>query len=176
MAFQLSPGVNFSEVDLTTVVPSVASSDGAIAGIFKWGPIGERVLIDSENLLAQRFGNPTNSNPETFFTAANFLAYGNRLYVSRAGKTTGATPQVYANTTDTGDTTFSNVFTCTTTSLLIGRLYAWNPVIVFEVDAKLFDCILLIPAKTDTTNVCWESTNQLVRAQCSTIFSVLDNL
>ena len=120
MAFQLSPGVNFSEVDLTTVVPSVASSDGAIAGIFKWGPIGERVLIDSENLLAQRFGNPTNSNPETFFTAANFLAYGNRLYVSRAGKTTGATPQVYANTTDTGDSTFSNVFTCTTTSLEVG--------------------------------------------------------
>ena len=29
MAFQLSPGVNVSEIDLTTIVPSVATSIGA---------------------------------------------------------------------------------------------------------------------------------------------------
>ena len=33
MAFQLSPGVNVTEFDLTTVVPAVATSDGAIAEI-----------------------------------------------------------------------------------------------------------------------------------------------
>ena len=120
MAFQLSPGVNVTEIDLTTVVPAVATSDGAIGGVFRWGPIGERTLIDSENVLAQRFGKPTNFNAETFFTAANFLAYGNRLYVSRAAKTDGATPQVFANTTDTGNTSFSNVFTCNTSGLEIG--------------------------------------------------------
>jgi len=92
MAFQLSPGVNVSEIDLTTVVPTVATSDGAVAGVFRWGPIGQRTLVDSENQLVSRFGKPTNHNPETFFTAANFLAYGNRLYVSRAAKTTGSTP------------------------------------------------------------------------------------
>jgi hypothetical protein len=90
MAFQLSPGVNISEIDLTTVVPSVATTDGAIGGIFRWGPIGERVLVDSEKTLVQRFGKPTNLNAETFFSASNFLAYGNRLYVSRAAQTTGA--------------------------------------------------------------------------------------
>jgi phage tail sheath protein FI len=118
MVFQLSPGVNVSEIDLTTVVPAVATSDGAIGGVFRWGPIGERVLIDSENLLAQRFGKPTNFNAETFFTAGNFLAYGNRLYVSRAGKTTGSTPQSYANTT--AETTPSNVFTTNTSGLEVG--------------------------------------------------------
>jgi hypothetical protein len=92
MPFQLSPGVNFSEIDLTTVVPTVATSDGALAGVFRWGPIGQRVLVDSENLLVSRFGKPTNHNAETFFTAASFLAYGNKLYISRAAKTTGSTP------------------------------------------------------------------------------------
>lgn len=118
MAFQLSPGVNVSEVDLTTVVPAVATSDGAIGGVFRWGPVGERVLIDSENLLAQSFGKPTNHNAETFLTAGNFLAYGNRLFVSRAAKTDGATPTLFANTT--ADTNPSNVFTCNTSALEVG--------------------------------------------------------
>jgi phage tail sheath protein FI len=96
MAFQLSPGVNVSEIDLTTVVPAVATSDGAFAGVFRWGPIGERVLVDSENQLVARFAKPTNFNPETFFTAANFLSYANRLWVSRAGDTDGSTPYVIA--------------------------------------------------------------------------------
>ena len=46
MPFQLSPGVNITEIDLTTVVPAVATTDGAIAGVFRWGPIKDRVLID----------------------------------------------------------------------------------------------------------------------------------
>ena len=107
MPFQLSPGVNFSEIDLTTVVPTVATSDGALAGVFRWGPIGQRVLIDSENSLATRFGKPTNFNAETFFTAANFLSYGNRLYISRAGKTTGTTPSALALGV-TGNSTVGN--------------------------------------------------------------------
>ena len=32
MAFQISPGVNVSEIDLTTVVPSVLTTAGAFAG------------------------------------------------------------------------------------------------------------------------------------------------
>lgn len=90
MAVQLSPGVNVSEIDLTTIVPSVATSTGAIAGLFRWGPVGQRVLIDTEDRLVARFGKPTNHNAETFFSAANFLSYTNALYVSRAANTTGA--------------------------------------------------------------------------------------
>jgi len=39
MAFMLSPGVNFSEIDLTTIVPAVGTTEGAFAGDFIWGPI-----------------------------------------------------------------------------------------------------------------------------------------
>jgi phage tail sheath protein FI len=90
MAFQVSPGVSVSEIDLTTSVPGVSTTVGAFAGVFRWGPVGERVLIDSENKLVDSFGRPTAYNPETFFTAANFLSYGNALFVSRAADTTAA--------------------------------------------------------------------------------------
>ncbi|CAB4182207.1 tail sheath protein [uncultured Caudovirales phage] len=88
MPFQLSPGVNVTEIDLTGIVPAVATSTGAIAGIFPWGPIGQRVLVDTENKLVSSFGAPTSNNAETFYTAANFLSYGNSLYVVRAANTT----------------------------------------------------------------------------------------
>jgi phage tail sheath protein FI len=88
MAFQVSPGVNVSEIDLTTSVPGVSTTIGAFAGVFRWGPVGERVLIDSEDKLVNTFGRPTAFNPETFFTAANFLGYGNALFVARAANTT----------------------------------------------------------------------------------------
>jgi len=84
MAFQVSPGVNVSEIDLSTVVPAVSTSTGGIAGVFRWGPINERILISSEVELARRFGKPkTGFNTETFFTAADFLSYSNALYVVR---------------------------------------------------------------------------------------------
>ena len=84
MPFQLSPGVNVTEIDLTTVIPAVATTDAAIAGVFKWGPVGKPSLVVSEPELANEFGKPTSDNAETWFTAANFLAYSNRLHVSRA--------------------------------------------------------------------------------------------
>lgn len=88
MPFQVSPGVNISEIDLTTVTPAVSSTEGAIAGVFRWGPVDTRILVDSETTLVNRFGKPSNFNSETFFTAANFLSYGNKLYVVRAANTT----------------------------------------------------------------------------------------
>ena len=79
MPFQVSPGVNISEVDLTTIVPAVSTTQGAIAGVFRWGPSNDRVLISSEDELVATFGRPTANNYETFFTASSFLAYGNQL-------------------------------------------------------------------------------------------------
>jgi hypothetical protein len=46
MSFQISAGVNVSEIDLTTIVPVVSASDGAIGGVFRWGPVEQRVLVD----------------------------------------------------------------------------------------------------------------------------------
>ena len=88
MAFQLSPGVNVSEIDLTTIVPSVATSIGAFAGAFAWGPVGEVITISDEVRLVDRFGKPDATNYEYWFSAANFLAYSNNLKVVRAANTT----------------------------------------------------------------------------------------
>jgi len=96
MAFQVSPGIQIREIDLTTVTPAVSSTEGAIAGVFRWGPVEEIILVDSENTLVQRFGKPTNNNFETFFTAANFLSYGNKLYTVRTANTTGSNSAVSA--------------------------------------------------------------------------------
>ena len=84
MPFQLSPGVLVKEVDLTNVVPAVATSIGGMAGAFEKGPVGEVTAIGSEKELVATFGKPNGSNFETFFTAANFLQYGNALRVVRA--------------------------------------------------------------------------------------------
>lgn len=87
MAFQISPGVNVSEVDLTTVVPSVLTTAGAFAGAFTWGPVNKRIQVDSEITLVNTFGNPDSNTATSFFTAASFLAYGNNLQVVRSANT-----------------------------------------------------------------------------------------
>lgn len=81
--FQLSPGVNTSEIDLTTVVPSVSTTGGGFAGQFAWGPVNQRVLIPNEIKLVEVFGKPDANTYESFFTAANFLSYGSNLKVVR---------------------------------------------------------------------------------------------
>ena len=86
MAFLVSPGVQVNEIDLTNVVPAVATSIGAIAGAFQKGPVSSVVNISSEEELVEIFGKPvtTGNQFETFFSAANFLKYGNSLKVVRA--------------------------------------------------------------------------------------------
>jgi phage tail sheath protein FI len=88
MAFQLSPGVNVTEFDLTTIVPAVGTTEGAIAGQFNWGPANTIVTISNENELADRFGKPDANNFATWFTAANFLSYARNLKVVRAANGT----------------------------------------------------------------------------------------
>jgi len=83
MPFQVSPGVNVSEIDLTTVVPAVSTTEGAIAGHFSWGPVNQRVLVDTEDRLVNIFNKPNSNTATDFFTAANFLTYGNALYTVR---------------------------------------------------------------------------------------------
>lgn len=82
-----APGINVTETDLTTTTPAVDTTAGAIAGVFEWGPVGERVPVSDEADLIVKFGSPTNNNGETWFTAASFLSYSNSLMVSRAANT-----------------------------------------------------------------------------------------
>lgn len=87
MTFQVSPGVNTSEIDLTTVIPSISTSSGAVAGPFEWGPVESVRQITNENELASQFGKPTTNTAPTFFTAASFLAYAGDLRAVRAANT-----------------------------------------------------------------------------------------
>ena len=48
MPFQVSPGVNVSEIDLTTIVPAVQTTGAGIAGHFRWGPVDTIVLVSDE--------------------------------------------------------------------------------------------------------------------------------
>lgn len=115
MPFQLSPGVNVTEIDLTTIVPAVSTTEGGIGGVFKWGPVEDRDLISTENELVIRFGKPTSENFETWFTAANFLAYGNKLWVSRAADKDSRNAVAMSNTTVTANTTLIKNFNYFTT-------------------------------------------------------------
>jgi hypothetical protein len=99
MAFQISPGVNVSEVDLTTVVPSVLTTAGAFAGTFKWGPANKLILVDSEITLSKTFGTPDSNSAVSFFTASNFLSYGNNLTIVRS--VGAASKNADANTSQT---------------------------------------------------------------------------
>jgi phage tail sheath protein FI len=83
MPFQLSPGVAVVEKDFTSIIPAVATSVGAFAGMFEWGPVEEPITISSEDELVRRFGYPQNNNFESFYTAANFLSYSNNILLVR---------------------------------------------------------------------------------------------
>ena len=88
MAFQVSPGVNTSEIDLTNVVVAAATSTGGTVARFRWGPIEEVTLVTDEDNLVELFQKPNDDTFEQFFTAANFLSYANALNVVRAANTT----------------------------------------------------------------------------------------
>jgi hypothetical protein len=104
MAFQVSPGVSVTEKDLTNVIPAVSTTSGGIVITAEKGPIDEITTISSEKELLDNFGKPTSDNFEEWFTAANFLGYGNNLKVVRpitgmlnAGTSAGV---LIKNTTD----------------------------------------------------------------------------
>jgi hypothetical protein len=84
MAFSVSPSVIVREVDASQAVPAIATPPAAMAGVFRWGPTNEPILLSSENQLVDRFGAPNDATYETFFVAADFLSYSNALYVVRA--------------------------------------------------------------------------------------------
>jgi len=86
MAFQLSPGVEIREFDLTSVIPAIATTPAGYVGLFQWGPADTRVLIETEKQLTDVFGKPdTGIDLATdWYVAANFLSYGGALQVVRS--------------------------------------------------------------------------------------------
>jgi phage tail sheath protein FI len=81
----LSPGVEIQERDLTIgSIETVDVNVGAIAGAFTKGPVLTPIRISTEAQLIETFGEPTDANAETWWTAASFLSYGGVLDVVRA--------------------------------------------------------------------------------------------
>ena len=80
----LSPGVEIQERDLTLGSnETVEVNVGAIAGPFSKGPVLTPVRISTESQLIETFGEPTDTNAESWWTAASFLSYGGVLDVVR---------------------------------------------------------------------------------------------
>ena len=106
MPFALSPGVTIVEKDFSSIIPAVSTSAGATAGVFSWGPVAEPTTVSSEDVLVQRFGKPSDSNYQSFFSAANFLSYTNNLIVNRMD-TTGLRNAVVSAGGEVLDVTFT---------------------------------------------------------------------
>lgn len=87
MGISLSPSVSIREIDLTSVVPGVATSIGAAIIDATWGPVSKVTTVDSENGLVERFGKPSDNNAGSWFVPANFLAYSNNLKLVRTDTT-----------------------------------------------------------------------------------------
>ena len=84
MAFQVSPGVQVQEVDLTNVVPAVSTTIGGFAGAFDWGPVHSLRQVGSEKELESLFFKPRSADTSKYFLpAAGFLMYANALKVVR---------------------------------------------------------------------------------------------
>jgi phage tail sheath protein FI len=85
MAFQVSPGVQVTEKDLTNVVPAVATSIAGIVLAAQKGPTDTITAIASEEELVSIFGEPQSASNqfEDWMAAAAFLGYGNALRVVR---------------------------------------------------------------------------------------------
>ena len=101
MAFQVSPGVNISEIDATTIVPGVTTGNAGIACAFQWGPAEEIITISSEDELVKIFGKPDNETAINWLSASNYLAYAGGLSVVRTIDTS------HANASDGASSTFN---------------------------------------------------------------------
>ena len=90
MAFQVSPGVQVTEKDLTNVVPAVATSIAGIVMAAERGPTDSITAISSEEELVSIFGEPQSASNqfEDWMSAAAFLGYGNALRVVRPASAT----------------------------------------------------------------------------------------
>ena len=86
----VSPGVKVREVDLTVGrIDPVFDQVGGFVGPFAKGPVGEPVLIETEQDLLATFGKPseTDGQNEYWLTASAYLSYGGVLNVVRADST-----------------------------------------------------------------------------------------
>ena len=88
ISFQVSPGVQVTEKDLTNVIPAVATSIAGIVMPHKRVQLVKSLQLHLKKNLVSVFGQPqSDSNQfEDWFCAANYLGYSNALRVVRPSK------------------------------------------------------------------------------------------
>lgn len=81
MGFYLSAGVYTQERDISTIVPAVSTTIGALVGYSKKGSLDIVLVTNSQQFIAE-YGEPT---PGDYFhyTALAFLEHGTQLYCRR---------------------------------------------------------------------------------------------
>lgn len=95
----LSPGVYTTEIDASTIAPTVSNSITVFGGNFDMGPVGAYTLITTVDELISVYGEPTDSNYNDWYQAYNFLQYGNKLYVARAANVGGSSTPISGEVT-----------------------------------------------------------------------------
>ena len=124
----LSPGVFITEIDASTIVPTVSNSIGIFGGDYVKGPVGTYTLISSVADLITYYGQPTNTNYNDWYQTYNFLQYGNKLLVSRAADVGGTATLISGNTVTTGVTANTTAVVAVTTpaSFTVGDLVSFT--------------------------------------------------
>ena len=84
MAFSISPAITVTEQDFSATFVTVAATGGAMVGAFQWGPVDVPTTISDEAKLVSKFFKPNDEVANSWFTAANFLSYGNDLKIVRS--------------------------------------------------------------------------------------------
>ena len=127
MSFQVSPGVNVSELDLTAGVENVSASAGGFVGPFGWGPCLQVQNVATEEDLVDQFGKPDENTFAHWYSAASFLAYSNTLRVVRAVSTNALNATSVGKTrtgtiSNTSPTIITGTGTLFTTELVVGQV------------------------------------------------------
>jgi hypothetical protein len=79
----ISPGIQITETDQPPIVLTLGTTAGGTSGRFRWGPVEEATLVQSEAELVEKFGAPNATNAVDFLVAANYISYSPNLFVVR---------------------------------------------------------------------------------------------
>ena len=100
----ISPGIQVTETDQPPVILTLGTTAGGTVGRFRWGPIEQATLVQSEAELVSKFGAPNATNAVDFLVAANYIGYSPNLFVVRAegANVLNATAEAETGTANTG--------------------------------------------------------------------------
>jgi hypothetical protein len=80
----ISPGIKITEAEQPPVGSGIEGlTTAGVVGRYRWGPVGEAVLVNSESELIENFGKPSTTTIVDFLGASNYLSYAPSLYVVR---------------------------------------------------------------------------------------------